>query len=177
MSGLPARLTAVALVVVGVLLRLAPHPWNMTPVGASALFAGAHLPLPMALVVPTATLAISDVVIGVHSLWWVTWGTCTLGALLGRLLRARCGVAWIGAMAVTSSMLFFVTTNLAVWAQGLLYPRTLDGLATCFVAAIPFFQNSLLGDLLWTGVLFGSWAVVARRFDWPVVTGHEGTPR
>ncbi len=162
MTGTPARITAALLVVVGVLLRLAPHPWNMTPVGASALFAGARLPLPVAIAVPVGTLAISDLLIGMHSLWWVTWGTCAIAVLLGTLLRERGGPVAVGGITIAGSLLFFVTTNFAVWAQGGMYPMTWDGLVACFVAAIPFFQNSLVGDLLWSGVFFGGWALATR---------------
>lgn len=162
MTGTPARITAGLLVFVGILLRLAPHPWNMTPVGASALFAGARLPLPIAIAVPVGTLAISDLIIGMHSLWWVTWGTCALAVLLGTLLRERSGPVAVGGVAVAGSVLFFLTTNFAVWAQGGMYPKTIDGLVACYVAAIPFFQNSLVGDLIWSGVLFGGWALAYR---------------
>jgi hypothetical protein len=162
MTGTPARITAALLVVVGVLLRLAPHPWNMTPVGASALFAGARLPLPVAIAVPVGTLAISDLLIGMHSLWWVTWGTCAIAVLLGALLRDRASALAVGGVTFAGSLLFFITTNVGVWAQGGMYPMTWDGLVACFVAAIPFFQNSLVGDLLWSGVLFGGWALATR---------------
>ncbi|MCW2920513.1 MAG: hypothetical protein JWL76_387 [Thermoleophilia bacterium] len=162
MSGVPARITAALLVVVGVLLRLAPHPWNMTPVGASALFAGARLPLPVAIAVPVGTLAISDLLIGMHSLWWVTWGTVAITVVFGTVLRERTGPLAIGTVTVAGSLLFFLTTNVAVWVQGGMYPKTIGGLVECFVAAVPFFQNSLVGDLLWSGVLFGGWALATR---------------
>jgi hypothetical protein len=175
MTGPRARWLAGLLVGVGVLLRLAPHPWNVTPVGAAALFAGARLPLPVAVLVPVGTLAISDLVIGMHSLWWVTWGSCALAVLLGTLLRERGGVGAVAGVTVLGSLLFFATTNLAVWVQGMLYPRTVDGLVACFVAAIPFLRNSLLGDLAWAGVLFGGWALATRLV--PVSAGQVPQPR
>jgi hypothetical protein len=162
MTGPAARASAALLVVVGILLRLAPHPWNMTPVGAAALFAGARLPLPVAIGVPLATMIASDLVIGMHSLWWATWGACVLAVLVGTLLRRRRGVGVVTAATIGGSAVFFVLTNAAVWAEGLLYPRTIEGLVACFVAAIPFWRNELIGDLLWTGVLFGSWALAER---------------
>ena len=160
-----AQAIALALVVVGVLLRLAPHPWNVTPVGAAPL------------AVPIGTLAISDLVLGMHSLWWATWGACALGVLLGTRLRSRGGAWRTGGMAVASSITFFVVTNAAVWAQGLLYPRTPAGLVDCFVAAIPFFRNSLLGDLLWTGILFGAWALAVRTSTNQAEWRAGSTPR
>ena len=172
-----AQAIAIALVVVGVLLRLAPHPWNVTPVGAAALLAGARLPTRLALAVPIGTLAISDVVLGMHSLWWATWGACALGVLLGTRLRSRGGAWRTAGVAVAGSTTFFVVTNAAVWAQGLLYPRTPGGLVDCFVAAIPFFRNSLLGDLLWTGILFGAWALAVRTVTDHGEYGVGSTPR
>lgn len=171
MNGLPARLTAIVLVIAGILGRLAPHPWNMTPLGGAALFAGATLPLRVAVPVPLATFVLSDLIIGLHPVVWATWGACLVGALLGRLLRDKQGVLRIASLSVANSVVFFVVTNFAVWLQSGMYPHTLSGLVACYVAAIPFFQNSLVGDLLWTGVFFGAWALAVRRFGW-----HQHAP-
>jgi hypothetical protein len=70
----------------------------------------------------------------------------------------------IAAAAVTSSLLFFVLTNLGVWAFGHMYPKTAAGLIACYTAALPFFRNTLEGDLLYTLVLFGGFALLERRF-------------
>jgi hypothetical protein len=43
-----------------------------------------------------------------------------------------------------------------------MYAHTFAGLQTCFVAALPFFQNSLLGDMFYSTVLFGSVALAER---------------
>jgi hypothetical protein len=64
---------------------------------------------------------------------------------------------------LASSVLFFVLTNFGVWAFDALYPKTLEGLMACYVAAIPFFRNTLLGDLSYTVVLFGGFALLERR--------------
>ena len=63
---------------------------------------------------------------------------------------------------MSASVLFFVTTNFATWAEGQLYPMTWSGLATCYVMAIPFFWNTLAADLLGTCVLFGLGPVFER---------------
>jgi hypothetical protein len=65
----------------------------------------------------------------------------------------------IGGM-LTCSLLFFAATNFAVWAFSGLYPLTWQGLTTCYVAALPFLDKTVLGDLFWCGVLFGgAWLV------------------
>jgi hypothetical protein len=59
-----------------------------------------------------------------------------------------------------SSILFFLLSNGAVWAFSGMYPLNPSGLAQCYVAALPFLEKTMLGDLFWTGVLFGGyWAI------------------
>jgi hypothetical protein len=154
---------AVVLVVLGIVGRLVPHPWNVTPIGGASLLAGATLSRRAAVLVPVVALAVSDLLIGTHPLVWATWGSCALVALLGnRFLRERHGVVRVGTTSVAGSMTFFAVTNLAVWLQSGIYERTAAGLVECYVAALPFLRNSLLGDLAWTGALFGAWALATR---------------
>ncbi|MBI3540573.1 MAG: hypothetical protein HY073_00220, partial [Deltaproteobacteria bacterium] len=77
-------------------------------------------------------------------------------------VRKNRSVARIAITSLSSSLLFFVVTNFAVWAFQEMYPKTLAGLATCYVAAIPFFQQTILGDALFAAVLFGGYALVQK---------------
>jgi hypothetical protein len=157
------------LVLVGVVLlaaaaRLLPHPPNVTPVTAMALFAGAHLvDRRLAYGLPLLALLLSDLVLGLHPQMVVVYACFALVTWLGSRLPARRGAGTLAAASLTGSTLFFLITNLAVWAFDALYPLTLDGLLACYAAAIPFFRNSLLGDLLYTGLLFGGFAWLAAR--------------
>jgi hypothetical protein len=63
----------------------------------------------------------------------------------------------IAPIVLSSSLLFFVTTNFAVWAFSGIYPNDLGGLVRCYVAALPFLQNTLTGDIVWSATLFGTW--------------------
>ena len=72
----------------------------------------------------------------------------------------------VGTASLAGSLLFFVVTNFAVWATGRLYPLTGSGLAVCYAAAIPFFRNSLLGDIAFTTILFGGMALLENRLVW-----------
>ena len=67
----------------------------------------------------------------------------------------------VGLCAASGSVVFFVSTNLAVWFFGTLYAKTAGGLAACFVAALPFFRNKMLGDLAFATVLFGGYALLS----------------
>jgi len=83
---------------------------------------------------------------------------------MGFLLQKNRSALRVAGAAFISSILFFVFTNFGVWAFGSLYPKTVEGLIACYVAAIPFFQNTLLGDALYTAVLFGGFALAETRF-------------
>lgn len=148
--------------------RLGPHLPNFSPLAALALFGGAQFDQKrLAFFVPLSTLALSDLVRGSFSGMFAVYGSFTLIVCIGLWLRSRRRLVPITVAALASSVLFFTITNFAVWAQGGLYPLTAAGLADCYVAAIPFFQNTVAGDLFYTAVLFGGLALGEKR--WPVL--------
>jgi hypothetical protein len=150
---------AMSLVGLDVVARVAPHAPNLTPVAASALFAGMVLrSRALALSVPLAAMLLSDLVLGCHDwrVMGVVYAALALPALLGIWVRARSAVL-LAPLALSSSLLFFATTNFAVWAFSGMYALDLAGLVHCYVAALPFLQNTVIGDLFWTTLLFGSW--------------------
>jgi len=138
--------------------RLVPHPWNCTPLIAMALFGGAKLDKPWWAVAATlASLALGDLSMGLfpyQGMGWV-YGTSVLIVLIGTLLKRRPSVLATVLATLGSGALFYAVTNFGVWAGGHLYPRTLAGLATCYVAGLPFYRNQVVGDLAYTGALFG----------------------
>ena len=140
--------------------RLIPHPPNFAPIGAMALFGGTCFAQKRwAFVVPLAAVFLSDLVLGLYSLMPVVYGSFALIVCLGFWLRKRRTVVPVAGTALASSVLFFVLTNFGVWALGSWYPKTWEGLVACYVAAIPFFHNTLLGDAVYTVVLFGGLAL------------------
>ncbi|MDQ7819730.1 MAG: DUF6580 family putative transport protein [Armatimonadota bacterium] len=143
--------------------RLLPHPPNVTPVAALALFGGAHFGrLWQACAVPLGAMLLSDLVIGLHALIPFVYGSLALAVLIGIWVGRRLTPGRVAAGAVGSSVLFFLVTNFGVWAQGALYPRTADGLLAAYVAALPFFRNTVAGDLFYAAVLFGGFALLER---------------
>ncbi len=159
---------AAALVGLDVVARLLPHAPNFTPIAASAVFAGALFrSKSLALAVPLAAMLLSDLVLGSYD--WpvmaVVYAAFMLPALLamwGRRFRAPIVLAPV---VLSSSLLFFVTTNFAVWAFSGMYPADLDGLVRCYVAALPFLQNTVTGDIVWSTALFGTWWLASRSFS------------
>jgi hypothetical protein len=152
-SRLVALLSAI---LVAAALRLVPHPPNFTPIGAMALFSGAYLGRrSLAFVAPLGAMLLSDAVLGFYSGFWVTYLAVALIVLVGWLALPRVSVLRVGGAAIASSVLFFVVSNFGTWALSGMYPHTLAGLSACYVAAIPFFQNTVAGDLFYATLLFG----------------------
>lgn len=147
-----------SLILLGIVSRLVPHPWNATPVMAIALFAGTYLPRRWAILLPLAILAITDRILPWHNTVPFTWTAFALTGLLGWWVRQRVAVGRIAAASLIGSISFFIISNVGVWLVGELYPRTWDGLWQCYVAAIPFFRGTLFGDIIFTAVFFGGYA-------------------
>ena len=160
-----ARLIALlSAILVAAAFRLVPHPPNFTPIGAMALFGGAYFGRhALAFVAPLGALLLSDAILGFYSGMQVTYLAVALVVLIGWAVRARITPLRVAGAAVASSILFFAVSNFGVWLLGGMYPPTLSGLAACYVAAIPFFQNTLAGDLVFSALLFGGFALLERR--------------
>jgi len=156
-------LLAACLVGLIVAARLIPHAPNFTPVVAAGLFAGmAFRSRALAIFVPIAAMLFSDLILGAED--WriraVIYAALILPAILGIWGQRFRPIMALLPLAVTSSLLFFVTTNFAVWAFGGMYTLDFAGLVRCYVLALPFLQNTVVGDVAWTAVLFGSWWLV-----------------
>jgi hypothetical protein len=153
----------VTLIVLAAALRVVPHPWNLTPVGAIALFSGSMFRRArIAFVFPLAALLAGDAFIGFYKLMIVVYASFAVSVAIGRWLGDKRTVTRIGGAIFLGALQFFCITNFAMWALGGFYPKTAQGLANCFAAGLPFFWNTLAGDALYAGVLFGGFAVAER---------------
>lgn len=156
-----ATITAVLLVIITAASRVIPHPWDFTPMIAVALFAGARIQRGwLAGLAVLGCLALGDIAIGYFPYGGMAWvyGAMLLVVALGRPLRTRTGLLAPVLGALGGGFAFFVITNFGVWL-GSLYPHTLAGLGECYVAAIPFYRNQIVGDLVFSGALFGLYAL------------------
>lgn len=149
---------ALALVAFGVLSRYLPHPPNFAPIAAIGLFAGAYLPRRWALVLPLAAMIVSDVFIGFHGLILWTWGSfMAIGLFSTLVLKKNVNITTVLASSLGASVLFYLVTNFGVWMEGMLYPPTLAGLTSSYVNGLPFFRNTLIGDLFYVTIFFGAY--------------------
>lgn len=161
-----AIIISLVLIAFGVIFRLLPHPANIAPIGALTIFAGAKLPRKWAVAVPLGAMILSDLFIGFHNVIAYTWGTYALIALLSSgFLKKKESVIRIAGLTLSGAFLFFMITNFGVWLNSGMYAKTLEGLIQCYVMALPFYQNSLIGDFGFTIGLFGLYEIGVRIYQ------------
>jgi Family of unknown function (DUF6580) len=163
------------LILAAALTRLLPHPPNFAPITAMAVFGAITFGRwRTAVLAPLVALFVSDLAKeylwrqGMSTQWgiyrgmWVTYGTTALIALMSRFAHGNRRVSVMAATTLLGSIVFFLVTNFAVWARGTRFPHTIDGLMDCYLIAIPFFRNSLAGDVVYATVLLAAWALAER---------------
>jgi hypothetical protein len=161
------------LILAAIIFRIIPHPFNLTPVTAIALFAGAKFrDKKWSVIIPVAAMFLSDMLLSVmnhydffHNTIFFVYGAFLLIIVLGWNLQSnKLQTGKTALFAVLSSVLFFIITNFAVWVFGGLYTLDADGFVKCFILAIPFFKSTLLGDLFFSALLFGAYEFVVSRY-------------
>ena len=158
-------LLIMGMILFAAIIRIAPHPWNLTPIGATALFSGALVKdRRLAFLFPLLALLAGDLFIGFHKLTLVVYASFLLNVLIGRFLEDHRTVARIGGAIFLAALQFFVVTNFAVWALLGSFPLTPAGLGTCYVMGLPLFWNTLAGDVVYGALLFGGFALAERTF-------------
>ncbi len=157
-SAISTSAIAALLIIFGVALRFAPHPPNFAPIAAIALFGGLYLNKKMAFALPIATMLVSDLFIGFYSWKMMTAVYLSFLAMvgIGLLVKRNKKLSTVLGGTLLGSLLFFLVTNGAVWGFGTMYPHSLSGLMSSYTMAIPFFKNTLMGNLFFVGVLVGS---------------------
>jgi uncharacterized protein DUF6580 len=159
------------IVLLAVLIRFIPHLPNFSPVFGALLFAGAYMRKRDSIWYPLALLAVSDVLLDrlVYHMrfgWYELLGSgaFVVVPLVGRWLRNRVKVQSVLAASLAGPTAFFIVSNFTVWLGWRMYAPTWQGLVVCYVAALPFFRNSLLASVLFSGVLFGGYELYRRKF-------------
>ena len=171
----PARSGALALTVLGALLRLVPHPPNFAPIGGTGLFSGARLNGWQAYLVPLVAMIVTDPIRSAmeghfpaySGITAIIYASLMVYVFLGRtFLRNSNSPGRIALVTIAGSTQFFLITNFFVWIGAETeYPHTFAGLIACYAAGIPFFQNTVLADLFYTGVLTVAYLFLVRRFS------------
>ena len=146
-------------------VRLIPHPPNFAPIAAMALFGGAYFTKKWAaFIVPIAAMFVTDLILGFHSTMWAVYLSFATIVVIGMLMIKQKKVTNILLASVTSSVVFFIVTNFGVWLSSPFYAKTGVGLTACYIAAIPFFHQTLLSDLFFVGILFGAYHIIKLKY-------------
>lgn len=161
----PRMIFVISAILVAAVMRLVPHYPNFTPVAAIAIFGGAYINRKsLAFLLPIIAMFISDMIIGFHTTMLAVYAGMIASVGIGMMLRNKVKVGNVIIASVSSSLVFFLITNFASWYTGLMpYSKDFAGLMAAYVAGLPFFNTSLLGDLFYSTVLFGSFYLVSRK--------------
>lgn len=148
---------AVGLVVFAAVLRLVPHPYNFSLIGALALFSGSAFGSRrwVSISLPLAALFLGDLVLGFHPTLLYVYASVILITRIGHKLDVNAvGTSRLGLASLSGSTLFFFITNFGVWMSAGLYTPDFKGLVSCFIAGLPFFHWTAIGDLFFSFGLF-----------------------
>jgi len=141
------------IILLAIISRLIPHPPNFAPIGGLSLFTGAHFKNKIAIVIPLLAMFFSDIFIGFHSTVFYVYVSFILIALIGSKVKPLRFFNLFSA-SLLSSVLFFLITNFGAWVTGSMYPKTIDGLLQSYFMGMPFFRNTVIGDLFYSFSFF-----------------------
>ncbi len=147
----------IGFVLLTVWFRLIPHPPNVAPITALALFSGASFRNKwFSIVFPLISMILSDIVLGFSSISLWVYSAFILITMFSWITKE---LKWTSVL--ISSFIFFIVSNFGVWV--LSYPHTIEGLITCYTMAIPFFGYSILGDMAWSLIIFGLYETITEK--------------
>ena len=156
-------LAITSIILLAVISRVIPHPPNFAPITAIALLGSVYYKNKwQSIFIPIIIMFVSDLIIGLHGTIPFVYGAFLLITLVGFWLKKHFSYKNLLIVTLLSSVSFFLITNFGVWLVYDMYPKTFSGLIEAYVMAIPFFRNTLLGDLLYTSVLFGAVELMKR---------------
>lgn len=169
----------VLMIVAAAATRFMPHPPNFTPIGGMALFGAAHFTKKYwAYLIPFLALWFSDLILNnvVYAEYQTGFTLITsfamfnflafgLIVLMGSNVLKKINLKSVVGASVAGSMIFFLVSNLGVWfTSPVHYANGLAGLGTAFTLGVPFFWNTLAGDLVYVGIMFGGFELVKNMY-------------
>ena len=140
--------------------RLIPHPPNFTSLIALSFYVPIFFGLRF---IPAiiGSFLITDLFLGFHSLQFFTWGSVLIIGYLSKYFTANFKTRISGVL--IGSLLFFIISNFGVWAIGSTYTMDLQGLISCYVAGIPFFDETLLSTIIFSITIFIMMKLIVKK--------------
>lgn len=165
-------------ILAAIILRIIPHIPNFAPIAAMALFGSVYLNKKYGLILPLIALFLSDILIGFYNPWIMAsvYGSFIIIGGIGLYLKKHKGTTNIIVASLFGSVIFFLITNFSVWAiPHSFYPHTLNGLMQSYLMGLPFFKNTVMGDLFYTGAMFGLMEIVIKITNtWEIKKERNG---
>lgn len=162
-------LLIVLIILIGAFSRIIPHPPNFTAIGAMSILGGLYFGKKyLAFIIPFMAMLISDIILG-YKMSVIVYFSFLIIVPMGIILRKKLSYSSLFKTSITVSVIFFLITNFFVWifsspADGIYYcPPNLTGFIKCYTQAIPFFFNTLLGDLFFCFTLFGLYEILSKK--------------
>jgi hypothetical protein len=158
------NLIFIGLILISGMTRLIPHPWNFTPLLAVCIFSGYKIKHNgLAIFLPLISIFIGDLFLGIYSgMVWVYSGYILI-ILLSRILSKSKSINSKIISAIAGSFIFYIISNFGVWYSGAMYQLNFKGLVECYIAGIPFYKNTLIGTIIYSGIFFGISEMVERN--------------
>lgn len=173
---------ASGLVLLGAASRIFNHEmqwYNLAPITALGLFCGSVFSdRRYAFLMAILAQLIGDVYLQITAAsgfygieQFFVYGSLVAVTWLGTYLKKRKTLRVLG-FSIAASLVFFFLSNLGVWVAIQLGKQDLYGYGTGFpalistyIAAIPFLERSVLADLIGSGLLFGTYALLVRVME------------
>jgi hypothetical protein len=156
-------------ILIGAISRLFPHIDNFTPIAAMALFGGAYITdKRLAFIIPMLAMIVSDIGMelvygwGFHNTIIYVYAAFVLTTIIGMYVGKNITIKSLFVGSATSSVLFFIITNFGYWAANN-FQMGLGGLNTAYIAGIPFFRATMLGDLFYNTLFFGAFYLAKNK--------------
>ena len=156
-------LLIIILTLFAIFSRLIPHPPNFTPLLAIALYSGVCFKNKFLFIIPLLSMVISDFFLGYHNVIFWVYLSLLIIFYMGYLLFKKYTFRNLILLSFVSSIMFFILSNLGVWIIG--YPKSFEGFVACYVAAIPFFHNTLISTILFSSIFHFSYKYSTVIFD------------
>ncbi|WP_428235124.1 DUF6580 family putative transport protein [Gracilimonas sp.] len=157
-------------IIIAALSRIIPHPYNFAPIGAMSIFGAAYFTdKKFSFLVPLFAMFISDLLVNnllyanfyggftlfTPGFYWM-YGAIALIVVAGIFILKKVNTTTVIAGSLSASVIFFLVTNFGVWLSNPMYPQGIEGLLMSYTAGIPFFHYTVIGDLFYSGVMFGA---------------------
>lgn len=164
-------------IVIAALSRVFPHPYNFAPMGAMAIFGAAYFSnKKLSFLLPLLAFFVSDLLVNnilyssyysgftlfTPGFYWM-YGSMALIVLAGIFILKKVNTKTVIAGSLSASVIFFLVTNFGAWIGSPMYPQTLEGLMMSYGAGIPFFHYTVVGDLVYSGIMFGAFELAKRQ--------------